>query len=59
MKPDASYSTVERNAYAVLKNTKVAPVIREAHELAKKRTDNLISYSKTPQKTAVFFKARS
>ena len=41
-KTNASDSTVERNAFRLLKNAKVAPVIQEAHGRAKKRTDKIM-----------------
>ncbi|ASL39310.1 MULTISPECIES: terminase small subunit [Acetobacter] len=41
-KPKGSASTVERNAYAVLKNTKVTPVIREARARAQARIDRIM-----------------
>lgn len=40
--PKATDSTVERNAFRLLKNTKVVPVIQEARERAKKRTDKIM-----------------
>lgn len=38
----ASYATAERNGRRVLKNTRVVPVIRDAQERAKRRTDRIM-----------------
>lgn len=38
----ASYSTAETNSRRILKNTRIVPVIQEAHRRAQRRTDRIV-----------------